>query len=680
MAYVSIDPEGVEALITQNKTWATSVTESSSSITAKNILEGSPCSFTWLAMNVALHKFVLLGYVHELSVRLDAAQKANSLGITMPAASGRLVYYLPDGVADTVENVEQNNQKAIERARQHAEKLKNFDGSEEDWNDLSDEVKKDWDNPVYANEVINSLGPEGLIDGPITVEEASGFVLHIGGGERVWASGWDGGEKAAGSYAHLLSIASVTWSEEKGENFGSQMAEAAKSGGPQSMSSFNAIFGSSVEKDVNGDGITENVGLDYNDAMLVTLGTSLEGHEESERLALDEVDPGGDDRTALPGIVHAMTGNQEAFDSWMGVGGSDSGSSQQEQEVIRDRAKSLVEKYPVGENTWTDDWASLAYQTAAGGSELTIENEKTRIAALAGVLNGLGGTSEPVDMSSGARGLIGDALGVFPEGIDESARPGDENGVTTDVSGEGYPANGNSVVPVITDQALSNLVGQVQQDEKASERLGQKISSYRDDRYQWALDSYRGTGDAENLRTVIEEESMTNGFFVGATANLLEKKAKDKDDADAFRATLLKGAANLVPIPTAGTVGDIAVSAWEITHEKHEDVAKRGNHAVSEKAKDIGVDAITARLLNAGVYSQEELENISKQERSNVAPIISDEGKVKPFDQNSEKNEDIDVALTHIAEHELDVLGDAETLSRFSKEPFDKGYDAAKLG
>lgn len=86
--------------------------------------------------------FVLLGHVHEFSVRLDAAQKANSLGITMPAASGRLVYYLPDGMADTVENVEQHNQQAIERARQHAEELKNFNGSEEDWNNLSEKVEK----------------------------------------------------------------------------------------------------------------------------------------------------------------------------------------------------------------------------------------------------------------------------------------------------------------------------------------------------------------------------------------------------------------------------------------------------------------------------------------------------------------------------------------------------------
>lgn len=621
--------------------------------------------------------FVLLGHVHELSVRLDAAQKANSLGITMPAASGRLVYYLPDGMADTVENVEQHNQQAMERARQHAEELKNFNGSEEDWNNLSEKVEKEWDNPVYANAVIDALGPQGLIDGPITVEEASSSVMHIGGGERVRMSGWDGGEKAAALYAHLLSTASVTWSVEKGEDFGTRMAEAAKSGGPQGMSSFNAIFGSSVEKDVNGDGIMENVGLDYNDAMLVTLGHALEGHEETERRALDEADPGGDTRTALPGIVHAMTGNHEAFDSWMGVGGSDSGLSQTDQEVIRDRAKSLVDKYPVGESTWTDDWASLAYQTAAGGPEMTMEDEKTRIAALAGVFDGLGGTSTPVDMSSGARGLIGDALGVFPEGVDKSARPGNEDGVTTDVSGEGYPANGNSVVPIITDQALSNLVGQVQQDEDASERLGQNMSAYRDQRYQWALKSYRETGDAENLRTVIGEESMTNGFFAGATAHLLETKAKTKDDDDALRATVLKGAANLVPVPAAGTVGDIAVSGWEITHEKHEDVAKQGNLAVANKTKDMGVDAITARLLNAGVYSREELETISRQERSDVAPIIGENGTLKPFDQNSERNEDIDVALTRIAGHELDALGEAKSPSGFSKDAFKDGYDAA---
>ena len=50
MAYVSIDPEGVDALITQNNTWAKSVTESSSSITAKNSQEGSPCSLMRISM------------------------------------------------------------------------------------------------------------------------------------------------------------------------------------------------------------------------------------------------------------------------------------------------------------------------------------------------------------------------------------------------------------------------------------------------------------------------------------------------------------------------------------------------------------------------------------------------------------------------------------------------------
>lgn len=61
MAYVSIDPEGVVALITQNKTWVKSVTESSSSFTTKNSQEGSPCGLMWLSMNVELHKLRALG-------------------------------------------------------------------------------------------------------------------------------------------------------------------------------------------------------------------------------------------------------------------------------------------------------------------------------------------------------------------------------------------------------------------------------------------------------------------------------------------------------------------------------------------------------------------------------------------------------------------------------------------
>ena len=680
MAYVSIDPEGVDALITQNNTWAKSVTESSSSITAKNSQEGSPCSLMRISMNIALHKLSLLGYVHDLSVRLDAAEQANTLGITMPAESGRIVYYLPDGIEDTTANVEQYNQKSVERARQHAEELKNFDGSEQDWKDLSAEVQKDWDNPVYANAVIEALGPEGFVDGPTTVAEASGSYVYGGRPRGGWSPGeWRGGEEAAGLYAHLLSTASVTWSEEKGDEFGGQMAEAVKNGGAQRVSSLNAILGSSVEKDVNGDGITENVGLDYNDAMLLTLGRSLEGYE-AEPLDPKDAHAGREATSALPGIVHAMTGNYGAFDAWIRVDDSESGSSSAGPEAAHDRAKSLVEKNGVGVNAWTDDWSILGYQHAVSGPELTMEDEKMRMATVAGIMNGLGGTSQPVDVSPQARGLIGDALGMYPEGVDASAIPGNNEGVTIDVSGEGYPANGNAVAPVITDQALSNLVGQVEQDEGASERLGQKMSAYRDQRYQWALESYNETGDARNLRKVIEEESTTNGFFAGATANLLEAKAKTNDDDDALRATVLKGAANLIPVPVAGSGGDIAVSGWEITHEKHEDVARQGNLAVANKAKDMGVDAVTARLINAGLYSQEERETISAQEKSNVAPIIDENGNFKPFDQTSEDKEDIDVALSRIAGHELGVLGRAQTPSGFSGEFFDDGYAAANPG
>ena len=83
------------------------------------------------------------------------------------------------------------------------------------------------------------------------------------------------------------------------------------------MGALNEILSASRGVDIDGDRNNETVGLDYNDAFLLTLANRLENYkskgDRDSRISYR------DHSNSLSGVVHAMTGNPDVATSWLTV-------------------------------------------------------------------------------------------------------------------------------------------------------------------------------------------------------------------------------------------------------------------------------------------------------------------------------------------------------------------------
>ncbi len=114
MAYISLDPDGLQTIIDDLKSYATK-TESNRvvAVEANRINSSSrderPFDLFSFSTNLTKHKDDLSDAASTLQSRLDAAKAANETGMTTTAPDGTISYYLPDGMEDTTENVKTHN-------------------------------------------------------------------------------------------------------------------------------------------------------------------------------------------------------------------------------------------------------------------------------------------------------------------------------------------------------------------------------------------------------------------------------------------------------------------------------------------------------------------------------------------------------------------------------------------
>ena len=115
----------------------------------------------------------------------------------------------------------------------------------------------------------------------------------------------------------------------------------------------------SQETDIDGDVVMEQTGLDYKDDMLVTMAQRLEsfdpqdaGFFDKENWDLSRTDlPIVGPNRPLDGIVHAMTGNTQAADTWL-TAHAENGSV--DPDKTAERTANLVAQYGIGNNRWTN--------------------------------------------------------------------------------------------------------------------------------------------------------------------------------------------------------------------------------------------------------------------------------------------------------------------------------------
>ena len=713
MTYVYLDADGLQTLINNLSTYATTTLTNKESVSNTNTNNSSPTDLTTFNNTLGTKQGELEEKYKDLQTRLDAAKAANESGLTSTGADGKIAYYVPDGQEDTTQVVTDAN--GVEAARQawaDADTVVKYseDGcSAEQWDALLSRMQSYQDDPAYATALLSKIGKGRLLDLPTDMADRFDHMnQHTG---TVRSDRPDAGTDLADALGHVLASASTTWSADKANEYGNGLIdEAEKKGKDRRIGALNRMLLASQETDIDGDGAMEQVGLDYNDDMLVTMAQRLEkfdpqdvGFFDKENWDLSRTDlPVVGPNRPLDGIVHAMTGNTSAADTWLTVHEE---NGDVDPNKTAERTAALAAKSGIGDNRWTNDWTLLAAQEAIAGNSGTPEvgDGTAQAAIVAGALDAVGeggkvggSGQDKITLSDAARNAASIALSSYPYGFQRSALTEDRKGRTVGM-GDGSWAGDMPDQPLLTNKALANLVGQVGENNAALARLAGS---------QEAFNKIQTTGEAakddpQPLSTALNDQANARGFVAGAIARQHEDDAKAKDERVGAWAKAASTAVNAVPLPQAKGAGAVlnvatnfvtnagksaaAKGAEEGTTKMfggNEDKTKDNEEAVKASGTSSSTINETLMLLDSGEYSQEDLAKaVKNSDPDDVSSVLNSDGTLNidpsSISYDSITSEQESALLTIADKLPSDGHAPLTNFGKNNKGSYSSGYDVA---
>lgn len=638
MTYVYLEPEGFQALIDGLTGYSDQTERSHSYVKTVSFNNDEPADLGSFTSTLTEKWLELDDKAADLQARLDAAKAANESGLTFSNPDGMIAYYVPEGMDDTKEVVlENNNVDVVNEARADVETVVDYSQngcSPEEWDALLARMQQNEEDPAYANAFLANITAEQLLDCPTDIQ---GKLTHTF--QREGTPHSDQPEAATDLcqvLGTLLSTASCTWPNSKASEYAEQLADAAEAKGESGrLFTLNGMLLSSRESDVDGDGTPNSVGLDYNDAMLVSLARRLESYslEEWDYTSLGDwfemIDDASSSEAYMPatcfpgnplaGVVHAMTGNPKAGQEWLAPrpDGQEApkGLSSTESIAMVERIQGLVVSGDIGDNGWTTDWALLAHEidtqdwispvpTAMSRGEREYQ-DSAGATAVAGILNGIGSEKEVVDLSDETRVVVSAILARHPESVVVVAEPDNPVSPVLETKYGSDQSPRSSFDPLLSDRAAGCLLGQVSMNAAASGQLGEAMAGHYQEKIDAGVSEYVRTGDSTTLAEAVSDQCKTNGFITGAASYQYVGLARRADS----RATSSNNVASFLAglIPVAGPAASVLVSEGKPFSVDNESEALAQANQTRSDASSMNRAQLTVALLNSGVYSAEEL-------------------------------------------------------------------------
>ncbi|MFW0162672.1 MULTISPECIES: DUF6571 family protein [Actinomycetes] len=634
---IRLNPDKVQAIITdltnfRNQKIGPSITK----VTEANEDVSSPCDLGGFKLNAGSHSENLKNKIADLQTCLDAAKAANECGITTKKPDGTIAYVIADGHSETIENIKKDNPVEDWRAaKKDAADLVNASEKgikPEDWDKLIQRIQAKQDDPEYAATMLNTIGPGRLLDLPIDIDDQ--FTVTTDGGTISYRDG--AGTDLATALGHIIATRSQTWGDEEAKKYADRLAFYAeeKNKGAR-IDSLNEILSASRWEDVDGDGSKEAVGLKYGDAFLSELAKKIENYKPKggydARKAISY--PG---TNSLEGIVHAMTGNPETARKWIAP---QSSNGTVDAKSVAERTRKLIEKSAVGDNPWTDDWAILSEGISdigtSGHRSSSDKNGESSGAAVSGILNAIGESDTELVLSQTARMMFSKTLQRYPAGVAFSAKTGNSKHYTDNTK--------DGAQPILSDLALSNLIGQIGQDDRSMMPLVASQTAYNNLQIAQQVEACKATGEYTPLAAVLNKQAQTNGFFAGAIARTSKQIGKNADDRN--NAYIDAGAAALQAIPIASSAGKVAQASYSFLKtqasnsgkvslkaavanaEADADEKNQQNYAEGYRENEA---TITMALLKSGLYSDEEMKRMrtSSEFPETVNTVVGEDGNL----------------------------------------------------
>ena len=682
VTYVFFDPDGLrspdalQTLIDGLKGYETTLIDNEDDVVDVSDDEESSTSSADLSSIVGLSFVDLEDEDASPRRRLDAAVES---GLTTTGANGSISYIVWDGREAGAENATaSNNVDTDSQAREDAASLSNYAKggcAPDDWDALLARVQAGQDDPAYANALLADIDPERLLDLPADIQNK--MTARDAKDQTDWSLRPEAAQDLTSALGHNLATASYTWPDNQAADYTNKLVDATEEKGKsERLKALNGMLMASQDVDVDEDGTAESVGLDYSDSMLTTLAQRMENYSPqkwdntSPRDWLNRLSNPPNDSPFLPenlysdnplvGVVHAMTSNPQAAQSWLAArpdrqGAPDPASLRQTKETVR-RVQDLVGWGSLKEKGWATDWATMAYEIDSQGwvsSDPAVMSQEERsyqdyasATAVSGILNGIGSSEKPVTLPDGVRNLVSETLANHPDSVVESTDS--TNPVSPVSSGEMEADDGTTTYdyrPLFTDRALSNLVGQISYNETASSRLGESVADYNQKVFDDAVATYEDSGVSAFVDAAVDAQCRTNGFFAGASGYQMV------NDAQPF-------------------------------NEDQESSASSGVQDMKDAALMQNYEQLTASLLNSGLYDSDDLLGAVRDSGKNrqTDRVVDEDGNPLTVGMDPSEIEDTGVKagldrvggyLYHRADGTLDY-----TDTRYSS--FKDGYEAAK--
>ncbi|WP_322783149.1 DUF6571 family protein [Actinomyces bowdenii] len=600
-------------------------------------------------------------HASDLQTRLDEAVAMNESGILMAEGeSGEILsYYLPDGTEDTAANVTAANSGAKDQAEKDAQELQDFvDSGEKDeakYQELLEKMQAHQNNPVYADTFIDTVGPENLAQLAVSVESQFAYRRTTGG--IVPKSEWEDtqhGDAIAQTFGYMLSAGSTIWDVMESWDVADAITHSLTDGkGTQGnirhdhLGAVNTMLGVSQAIDMDGVEATEDhgMGMPFGMPFLLRMGQNLEQFPvEHPNPALGDgaVPNVGDTTNPLHGLIHAMAANPETARIWLAP-------ETMSADTTVSRIYDMMDNEKVGDNQWTDDWTKLAESVAASDPAVANQDRgastdegRATTSVVAGVLNSIGESGDSLTLSETARNLVGDTLEYYPMGVDISAQEGNPHQYTQTPGSESAWASNLPQQPAFSDLALSNLLGQVGQSNDATIELQASLTAYNNERVAAIVDDIKNNEqDSSALGDVLTDQSGTNGFFAGAVARTSQQLGADADARTKFYVDTAVNLVNAIPVAsTASNTLNAAISftkaqavdsgktSFYDAYAKAEEEAKRTNEKNYATGMTAGQAATTMTLLNSGLYSPDEIDQISNGVAVDTSSVIGPDNAI----------------------------------------------------
>nr|WP_311153335.1 DUF6571 family protein [uncultured Actinomyces sp.] len=667
-------PDALQTLIDGLKGYETTLIDNEDDVVDVSDDEESSTSSAGLSSIVGLSFVDLEDEDASPRRRLDAAVES---GLTTTGANGSISYIVWDGREAGAENAAASNDVDTDsQAREDAASLSDYAKggcTPGDWDALLARVQAGQDDPAYANALLADIDPGRLLDLPADIQIK--MTARDAKDQTDWSLRPEAAQDLTSALGHNLATASYTWSDDQAADYTNKLVDATEEKGrSERLKALNGVLMTSRNDD--GDGTAESVGLDYSDSMLTVLAQRMENYSPqkwdntSPRDWLNRLSNPPNDSPFLPenlysdnplvGVVHAMTGNPQAAQSWLaarpnGQGAPDPASLRQTKETVR-RVQDLVGWGSLEEKGWATDWATMAYEFDSQGwvsSDPAVMSQEERsyqdyasATAVSGILNGIGSSEKPVTLPDGVRNLVSETLANHPDSVVESTDS--TNPVSPVSSGEMEADDGTTTYdyrPLFTDRALSNLVGQISYNETASSRLGESVTVYNQKVFDDAVATYKDSGVSAFVDAAVDAQCRTNGFFAGASGYQMV------NDAQPF-------------------------------NEDQESSASSGVQDMKDAALMQNYEQLTASLLNSGLYDSDDLLGAVRDSGKDrqTDRVVDEDGNPLTVGMDPSEIEDTGVKagldrvggyLYHRADGTLDY-----TDTRYSS--FKDGYEAAK--